>query len=74
MVNGVLLLDLKKAFDTVVHVILLKKLNRYGVEDKTLVWFRSYLEDGQKVCYVNGVTSSMADITCEFHKAPFWDR
>ena len=64
MVNGVLFLDLKKAFDTVDHVILLKKLNCYGVDDRALAWFRSYLEDRQQVCYVNGVTSSMASITC----------
>ena len=61
----------KKAFDTVDHVILLKKLTDcYGVDDRALVWFRSYLEDRQQVCYVNGVTSSHA----EFHKALFWDR
>ena len=64
MANGVLFLDLKKAFDTVDHVILLKKLNCYGVDDRALAWFRSYLEDRQQVCYVNGVTSSMARITC----------
>ena len=64
MVNRVLFLDLKKAFDTVDHVILLKKLNCYGVDDRALAWFRSYLEDRQQVCYVNGVTSSMASITC----------
>ena len=64
MANGVLFLDLKKAFDTVDHVILLKKLNYYGVDDRALAWFRSYLEDRQQVCYVNEVTSSMASITC----------
>ena len=60
----VLFLDLKKAFDTVDHVILLNKLNYHGVEERALVWYKSYLENRQQVCYVNGVTSSMETITC----------
>ena len=55
MVNGVLFLDLKKAFDTVDHQILLKKLEFYGFEGITLHWFQSYLADRQQVCCVNGV-------------------
>jgi len=41
-VNGVVFLDLKKAFDTVDHEILPTKMNRYGIQGKTLVWFKSY--------------------------------
>ena len=41
--NLVVLLDLKKAFDTVNHGILLKKLQIYGFETRALNFVRDYL-------------------------------
>ena len=38
-------IDLSKAFDTVDHLILLKKLTLYSITDKNLAWFESYLSN-----------------------------
>ena len=36
IVNGVLFIELRKSFDTVDHKIILKKLELYGFEGRTL--------------------------------------
>ncbi len=42
-VTGTIFLDLKKAFDTVNHSLLLKKLKIFSIRDNELNWFKSYL-------------------------------
>ena len=56
---GMVALDLKKAFDTVDHKILLNKLKYYGVVANAYSWFKSYLTDRQQVSIINGVQSDI---------------
>ena len=45
MINSVVFLDIRKAFDTVDHKIFLHKLSYYGIEEDELSFFKSYLSD-----------------------------
>ena len=49
-ISAALLLDLSAAFDLVDHQIMLGKLELYGLDQSSLKWFSSYLED--RVQYV----------------------
>ena len=45
LVTGMILIDLQKAFDTINHDILLKKLSIIGFSDHTIKWSHSYLSN-----------------------------
>ena len=56
--------DLKKAFDTVNHNILLDKLNFYGIRGTPLAWLASYLSNRQQYVQIHDQTSPYKKINC----------
>ena len=57
-------IDLRKAFDTVNHEILLNKLEHYGIRGNMLKWFQSYLSYLKQYVSVSGQSSELLAITC----------
>ena len=62
--NLVVLLNLKKAFDTVNHGILLHKLQLYGFETRALNFMRDYLTNRTQRCQLKGLFSDRKEVTC----------
>ena len=56
-------LDFQKAFDTVNHNILLKKLHHYGIRGITNDWFKRYLNNRTQQTKVNDSISEKVEIT-----------
>ena len=57
-------IDLKKAFDTVDHDILLNKLEHYGIRNKANLWFRNYLTEREQFVTINGINSENEIVKC----------
>ena len=57
-------LDLSKAFDTISHKILLRKLDNFGIRGMTNTWFKNDLNQRTQYMDIYGIKSTLQDITC----------
>ena len=66
LMTGMILVDLQKAFDTIDHDMLLKKLSAIGFSNHTIGWFKSYLSISNRLFRVNleNCYSDPSNITC----------
>ena len=62
--TALVLLDFSKAFDSVDHSILLKKLSNVGVSGEALInWFESYITDREQFVHIGSSVSEVLPIT-----------
>ena len=59
-----ILTDLQKAFDTVNHDILLKKMEFIGFSEETTKWFKSYLSNRKFKVHIKNTFSEPGNLLC----------
>ena len=63
LLTGAVFIDLRMAFDSVDHDLLINKLESYGLKNIELNWFKNYLFDCKQVVRIGKETSDYCPIT-----------
>lgn len=63
MLSCGIFIDLKKAFDTVDHTILLEKLHHYGIRGIINNWLSSYIQSRTQTTQINNSNTSFKEQT-----------
>ena len=63
LITCVCFFDIAKCFDSLDHSILLSKLDKYGIRNNTLLWFKSYLSDRTQATFVHNSLSPFLPIS-----------
>ena len=56
-------IDFTKAFDTISHICLIRKLQSVGISDISLNWYKDFLSQRQQRVVINGVASNWLTVT-----------
>ena len=63
LTTGAVFIDLRKAFDTVDHTLLIAKLKNIGFSASVINWFTSYLSSRTAVTSINNIKSTPKPVT-----------
>ena len=64
MYSGCIYVNFSKAFETVDHVILLKKLQMYGFDTKSLAFLNNYISTRTQITRIGEYVSEAKDVRC----------